>query len=69
LPMQKRHSPVRDQPDKDLAQFPQIRLFPLSQLQTMPQDLCGELVERGDVDVDFSLKIMDANPRMRRIGN
>src|SRR6266536_1367752 len=63
LPMQKRHSPVRDQPDKDLAQFPQIRLFPLLQLQTMPQDLCVELVESSRVDWNGSLQIANRNFR------
>src|SRR6266700_2401044 len=61
--MQKRHSPVRDQPDQDLAQFPQIRLFPLLQLQTMPQDLCGELVESSRVDWNGSLQIANRNFR------
>jgi len=61
LPMQKRHSPVRDQPDENLWQFAQIRLFPLSHVQTMAHSFRGELLKPVKLDWNSSLKIPHAD--------
>src|SRR6266496_2395095 len=61
LPMQQCHPAIRDQPNEDLAQFPQIRLFPLSQLQTMPHSFRGELLKPVKLDWNSSLKIPHAD--------
>src|SRR5215216_1127091 len=61
LPMQKRHPPIRDQPDENFAQLAQVSSFPSSQSQAMLHSFCCEGLELGEIDVDFALHIAQQN--------
>ena len=63
LAMQLRHPAIGNKPNENPWQFAQIRLFPLSHLQTMAHSFRGELLEPGDIDRDFSLKTANAGAR------
>jgi hypothetical protein len=63
LPMQLRYPAIGNKPNENLWQFAQIRLLPLSHLQTMAHSFRRERLERGDVNRDFSLTITNGNFR------
>jgi hypothetical protein len=50
LAMQLRHPAIGNKPNENPWQFAQIRLFPLSHLQTMAHSSCGELFKTNRVD-------------------
>ena len=49
-PVQLAHPAIGNQPDENVAQFPQIRLFLFLQLQAILQGFHGELLEPGNID-------------------
>jgi len=50
LSMSLRHPAIGNQPDENVAQFPQIRLFLFLQLQAILQGFHGELLEPANID-------------------
>ena len=50
LPMQKRHTPVGNQPNRNFARLAQVSLFSLLQLQGMLHGVARELFEFGSID-------------------
>jgi len=61
--MQPRHPAVGNEPDKNVAQFLQIGLFPLAHLQAMAHSLRSESFKSSRVDSIGSLKIANADLR------
>src|SRR5437879_1813101 len=57
LPMQKRHLPIGNQPDEDLARLAQVASFPLSQLQATLHRRCCKIFKLANIRRNFSLKI------------
>jgi hypothetical protein len=57
LPMQRRHSTIRDKPDENLAQPGQVRRFPLAQPQTGSRCFRRELFKIANVHRNGSLPI------------
>jgi hypothetical protein len=48
--MQKRHTPVGNQPNRNFARLAQVSLFSLLQLQRMLHGIARELFEFGNID-------------------
>ena len=48
--MQKRHPPIRNQPDENFAQLAQVSSFAFLQLQTSLNSIRRERFQLGDID-------------------
>jgi hypothetical protein len=48
--MQKRHTPIGNQPNRNFAGLAQVSLFSLLQLQRMLHGVARELFEFGNID-------------------
>lgn len=69
LPMQGRHSTIRDKPNENLAQPDQVCRFPPGQPQTGSHRVRRERFELDNVDGDFPLKISYPDLRDCTIGS
>jgi len=61
LAMQLRHPAIGNKPNENPWQFAQIRLFPLSHVQTMAHSFRGEVLKPVKLDWNSSLKIPHAD--------
>jgi hypothetical protein len=61
LPMQRRHSTIRDKPDKDFTQRREVCRFPLAQSETCSQRFRREFFETANANRNRSLAIAHAD--------